>query len=74
MVQNDVKPERGNAERLLHDLNNALTVVLSTAAMLHADVPATSPFAVDVSDLHANARVAAALVEALAHELRERRQ
>lgn len=61
-----------DAARLIHDLNNALTVVLTTSALLCSEIPAQSPLAPDVQDIFKQARAAADLVQQLSQQLRVR--
>jgi|GEM_PF-5133026 len=66
-----VRPEQADAQRLIHDLNNALTVVLSAANMLHAELPATSSLSDDVNDVYTHARAAVLIAQSLSQELRK---
>jgi predicted component of type VI protein secretion system len=66
-----VTPEQANAQRLIHDLNNALTVVLSAANMLQGELPANSTLADDVNDVYTHARSAVAIAQSLSQALRK---
>ena len=59
-----------DAAGLIHDLNNALTVVMTSSVLLASQVPPQSPLFPDVSDIFKQARVAADLVQKLSQELR----
>jgi hypothetical protein len=64
-------PEQANAQRLIHDLNNALTVVLSAANMLQSELPANSTLADDVNDVYTHARSAVSIAQSLSQALRK---
>ncbi|MDX2019266.1 MAG: hypothetical protein SF187_03430 [Deltaproteobacteria bacterium] len=59
-----------SASRLIHDLNNVLTVMLTTSSFLGAEVNPQSPLFGDVNDIVNQARRAATLVQQLSQQLR----
>lgn len=66
-----VSSEQANALRLVHDLNNALTVILTSANMIRAELPVISSLTDDVNEVYKQARGAVSIAQKLSEELRK---